>query len=461
MKTTSLDKSDRRMSIGKVAFASAVGCTIEWYDFFLYGTVAGLVFNKLFFPSYDPLVGTMLAYVTFAVGFLSRPLGGIIFGHFGDKIGRKSVLVLTLIVMGIATFLIGCLPTYNSAGIWAPILLLTLRICQGLGIGGEWGGAVLMAVEHSSDKKVGFYGSWPQLGVPAGLFMGTGIVALLSHNLSEEQFLSWGWRLAFLISAALVAVGLYIRFQILETPAFDRIRESGTQARVPIMEVLREYPRNVLLGMGARFIEGASFNIYAVFIIAYLTTVMKLPRTTALNTVSVASVVMIFFLLIWGNVADRYGRQRVFAFGSIITGIMIFPTFWVIDSWPQNTLVVFVTVAISFGVLWPAIWASEATLFSEIFDARVRYSGMSFVYQMSGIFASGLTPIVATYLLTADNNKPWLIAAYIAVISIISAICASLLKIHQIGEKTISQPKIGLQDVPGHAAVEHVSLTEG
>jgi MFS family permease len=439
MTLTNTRKEDHPVSLKKVAFASAVGCTVEWYDFFLYGTVAGLVFNKLFFPTYNPLVGTMLAYVTFAVGFVSRPLGGIIFGHFGDKVGRKSMLVYTLLIMGIATALIGFLPTYKSAGIWAPILLLTLRIFQGLGLGGEWGGAVLMAVEHSPDKKVGFYGSWPQVGVPAGLFMGTGIVALLSYSLSEEQFLSWGWRVAFLISSLLVAVGLYIRFQILETPAFARVRQSGAQVRVPIMEVLRNYPRNVMLGMGARFIEGASFNIYAVFMIAYLSTVIKLPRTTALNAVSAASVVMILFLLLWGYLADRYGRRKIFALGSIITGVLIFPAFWAIGVWPHNTLIVYLAIVVPFGVFWPAIWASEATLFSEIFDTRVRYSGMSFVYQMSGIFASGLTPIIATYLLTANGNKPWLIAGYIAIVSVISAICASLLKIQQIGEKTQAQ----------------------
>lgn len=376
----------------------------------------------------------MLAYVTFAVGFVSRPLGGVIFGHFGDKVGRKSMLVLTLLIMGVATFLIGCLPTYESIGIWAPIGLLTLRIVQGLGIGGEWGGAVLMAVEHSTDKKVGFYGSWPQLGVPAGLFMGTGIVALLSHYLPEAAFLGWGWRIAFWFSAALVVVGLWIRLQVLETPAFTRVRESDDQVKVPIIEVFKKYPRNVLLGMGARYIEGAAFNIYTVFFIAYLTTVLHQSRAMALNAVSIASLVMLPCLLIWGVLADKYGRRKVFALGSIATGVLIFPAFWAISSWPQNTLVVYLAVTIPFGVVWPAIWASESTLFSELFDARVRYSGMSFVYQMSGIFASGLTPIVATYLLTANDKQPWLVATYIVVISIFSAVCASLLRIQKIGE---------------------------
>lgn len=433
---TSLGKTERPISIRQVALASAIGCTVEWYDFFLYGTVSTLVFNKLFFPSYDPVVGTMLAYVTFGVAYISRPLGGIIFGHFGDRIGRKKMLVLTLFIMGIATFLIGFLPTYDSIGIWAPMMLLLLRIFQGLGIGGEWGGAVLMTVEHSSDKDVAFYGSWPQLGVPAGLFMGTGIVALLSHFLPEEQFLAWGWRLPFMLSAILVIVGLYIRLNILETPAFSKVQESSGQARVPIMEVLKTYPRNVLLGMGARWMEGLGFIIYSIFVVAFLTNVMKLPKTTPLNAVSVSCVLMAFTILLWGRLADRYGRRKIFCIGSILTGLTIFPSFWILSNWSQSTLAVYLAVAIPFGVVWPSLWASEGTLFSEMFDARVRYSGMSFVYQVSGLYAAGATPIIATYLLSLNDNQPWMVATYIVIVSVISAICASRMEIQQLGVET-------------------------
>ena len=253
-------------SIGTIAFASAIGTTIEWYDFFLFGVVTPIVLNKLFFPNFDPLVGTLLAYTTFFVGFVSRPIGGIIFGHYGDRIGRKTVLILTLLIMGIATFLIGLLPTYDSVGIWAPVLLLILRVFQGIGIGGEWGGAVLMAVEHSPTGKRGFYGSWPQIGVPAGLLLSSGMVYLLSY-LPEKDFFSWGWRVAFLISAILVAVGLYIRLKIMETPAFTRIQASDKVANVPFVELFRTHGKNTLLGLGARYIEGVTFNIFGVFIV--------------------------------------------------------------------------------------------------------------------------------------------------------------------------------------------------
>ncbi|MEN6439341.1 MAG: MFS transporter [Syntrophobacter sp.] len=437
MTSLSSAATSQPMSIRKVALASTVGATIEWYDFFLYGTVSGLVFNKIFFPAYqDPFIATMLAYMGFAVGYLSRPVGGIIFGHFGDRIGRKNMLVLTLIIMGVSTVLIGCLPPYSSIGIWAPILLMLFRIFQGIGLGGEWGGGVLMAVEHSDQKKVGFYGSWPQMGLQFGVLLGTVVFAVLSNAMPEDQFLSWGWRIAFLISVFLVAVGLYIRLQILETPAFTRIRESGAQVRVPIMEVLRKYPRNVLLAMGARFIEGVTFNVYVTFGVMYLTTVIKLPRTTALNAVSVSMLVQLLLVPIWGILADKYGRRQVFAAGAIISGVTIFPAFWLIKSFPQYTIVIYLIMGIPFGVSYAALWASISSLFSEIFDARVRYSGMSLVYHTAGIYAAGLTPIIATYFLTISNNQPWLIAGYLLLVSIISTICVSLLQIQQLGEAT-------------------------
>jgi MFS transporter, MHS family, shikimate and dehydroshikimate transport protein len=359
------------ISPGTVALASAVGTTIEWYDFFLYGVVTPLVLNKLFFPNFDAVVGTLLAYTTFFVGFISRPIGGIIFGHYGDRIGRKTVLILTLIIMGTATFLIGLLPTYSSIGIWAPILLLLLRIFQGIGIGGEWGGAVLMAVEHSPAGRRGFYGSWPQIGVPAGLLLSAGAVYVLSY-LSDADFLAWGWRIAFLISAVLVAVGLYIRLKVMETPAFNRIQQEDKIAAVPVVDLFKTHGKNTLLGLGARYIEGVTFNTFGVFIVGYLTGVLHLSRQTALAGVMISSAIMIIMLPIYGNLSDRYGPQ--------------------------------------------------AALFSELFDTRVRYTGTSFVYQFSGIFASGLTPIIATALLPLDDNKPWLICLYVLAVSIVSAL---------------------------------------
>jgi len=405
-------------SIGTIAFASAIGTTIEWYDFFLFGVVTPLVFNKLFFPNFDPLVGTLLAYTTFFVGFISRPIGGIIFGHYGDRIGRKTVLVLTILIMGIATFLIGCLPTYASVGIWAPVMLLFLRIFQGIGIGGEWGGAVLMAVEHSPAGRRGFYGSWPQIGVPAGLLLSSGMVYLLSY-LPEADFYSWGWRIAFLVSAVLVAVGLYIRLKIMETPAFTRIQETKKVAHVPFFELIRTHGKNTLLGLGARYIEGVTFNIFGVFIVGYLAGTLGLPRQTALAGVMIASAIMIIMLPIYGNLSDKIGRRRMFAVAGLLIGILSFPSFWLMQT--KEPLLVWLAIAIPFAFVYPAVYGPQAALFSELFDTRVRYTGISFVYQFSGIYASGLTPIIATALLPAGGNKPWLICLYVLFVSIVSA----------------------------------------
>jgi metabolite-proton symporter len=406
-------------SIGTVAFASAIGTTIEWYDFFLFGVVTPLVFNKLFFPNFDPLVGTLLAYTTFFVGFISRPIGGIIFGHYGDRIGRKTVLVLTILIMGVATFLIGLLPTYATVGIWAPVMLLFLRIFQGIGIGGEWGGAVLMAVEHSPAGRRGFYGSWPQIGVPAGLLLSSGMVYLLSY-LPEADFYSWGWRIAFLISAVLVAVGLYIRLKIMETPAFTRIQESNKLVHVPFFELWRTHGKNTLLGLGARYIEGVTFNIFGVFVVGYLAGTLGLPRQTALAGVMIASAIMIVMLPIYGNLSDKIGRRRMFGVAGILIGILSFPAFWLMQT--KEPLMIWIAIAVPFAFVYPAVYGPQAALFSELFDTRVRYTGISFVYQFSGIYASGLTPIIATALLPMGGNKPWLICLYVLAVSIVSAL---------------------------------------
>jgi len=406
-------------SIGTIAFASAIGTTIEWYDFFLFGVVTPLVFNKLFFPNFDPLVGTLLAYTTFFVGFISRPIGGIIFGHYGDRIGRKTVLVLTILIMGVATFLIGLLPTYAAVGIWAPIMLLCLRIFQGIGIGGEWGGAVLMAVEHSPAGKRGFYGSWPQIGVPAGLLLSSGMVYLLSY-LPENDFFAWGWRIAFLISAILVAVGLYIRLKIMETPAFTRIQESKKVVHVPFFELWRTHGKNTLLGLGARYIEGVTFNIFGVFIVGYVASTLGLPRQTALAGVMISSAIMIIMLPIYGNLSDKIGRRRMFGVAGLLIGLLSFPAFWLMQT--KEPLLIWIAITVPFALVYPAVYGPQAALFSELFDTRVRYTGISFVYQFSGIYASGLTPIIATALLPMGGNKPWLICLYILAVSVISAL---------------------------------------
>ena len=305
-------------SIKLVAVASMIGTTIEWYDFFLYGTAAALIFNRLFFPTFDPLVGTLASFGTYTVGFVARPIGGIVIGHYGDRIGRKSMLVLTLLIMGVATFGIGLLPTYAQVGPWAAVSLVVLRLAQGFAVGGEWGGAVLMAVEHAPAGRRGFYGSWPQLGVPAGLLLSTAVFAQFAR-LPEDQFLSWGWRVPFLLSLLLVGVGLIIRLQIQETPAFTRLKAAQTEARRPIIELLRSQRKEVLLAMGARLAENGAFYIYTVFVLVYGTQKVGLDRQTVLNGVLIAAACALVAIPVCGALSDRLGRRPVYLFGASVT----------------------------------------------------------------------------------------------------------------------------------------------
>lgn len=409
----------------RVVYASLIGATVEWYDFFLYGMVAGIVFNKLYFPTGDLFISTMLAYTTFAVGFIARPLGGIIFGHFGDRIGRKSMLILTLMIMGIATFLIGLVPTYAQIGIWAPILLLVLRILQGLGLGGEWGGAVLMTYEYAKPEQRGLYASFPQIGLSIGLCLAAGIVAFLSYSLTDEQFLSWGWRVAFLLSFVLVLVGLYIRLNIMETPEFEKLKSKRAEVKVPFASMITNYPKEVMAGMCARFIDGVFFNIFAVYSIAFLTQQLKIPRTEALLGVCIAALVMCLFIPYFGGVSDRFGRTRTYFWGSLITGFSALPAFWIWLHYPEQTILVWAALVIPFGVLYAAIYGPEAALFCDLFKPEVRYTGISFVYQFSGIFSSGLTPLVAAMLVREfAPNGGWAVAWYCVFAGIVSALGA-------------------------------------
>ncbi|GEP09070.1 MFS transporter [Methylobacterium gnaphalii] len=418
-------QSKTRGGLGRVVTASLIGATIEWYDFFLYGVVAGIVLNKLYFPASDPFVSTLLAYSTFAVGFVTRPLGGVIFGHFGDRIGRKSMLVITLMLMGVATFLIGLVPTYAQIGIAAPLLLLFLRIIQGIGLGGEWGGAVLMAFEYAPPEKRGLYASIPQIGLALGLCIASGVVAALSYGLTEERFLAWGWRLAFLLSAVLVAVGAYIRLNVMETPEFAEVKKANSEAAIPFVAMMRDYPGNVLAGMGARTIDGVFFNIFAVFSIGYLTGTVKLPRTEALLGVTAAALLLCATIPLAGWLSDRLGRTRVYAWGSLLTGLSAFPAFWIFLNSGGSMGMIWLALIVPFGILYATVYGPEAALFSELFPARVRYTGISFVYQFSGIFASGLTPIIATALLQYSGaDKPWLVCAYCAFAGLVSAASA-------------------------------------
>ena len=416
--------AQERLQLRRVVVASMIGATIEWYDFFLYGVVAGTVFNKLFFPASDPLVSTLLAYATFAVGFLARPLGGVIFGHFGDRLGRKNMLVMTLMIMGVATFLIGLLPTYQEIGVLAPILMLMLRVLQGIGLGGEWGGAVLMTYEYAEPGRRGLYASLPQIGLSIGLCLASGVVALFSYVLDDAQFLAWGWRVAFVLSVILVAIGIYIRLRIFETPEFAALKEKQGEARTPFLDMIKEYPANILAGMGARYIDGVFFNIFAVFMIGYLVNTLNIARTDALLGVMLAALVMCVFIPIFGHLSDRHGRGRVYWIGALVTGLSAFPAMWLILNSAGNVGLIWLAIVVPFGIFYAACYGPEAALFSDLFETRVRYTGVSFVYQFSGIFTSGLTPLIATALLPLNGGRPWLICAYILFSALVSAASA-------------------------------------
>lgn len=409
--------------VRKVVFASLIGSTIEWYDFFLYGVVAGIVFNHLYFPSDNETVSIMMAYATFAVGFVARPLGGLIFGHFGDLVGRKAMLILSLLMMGGATVAIGLLPGYETIGMMAPIALLFLRILQGIGIGGEWGGAVLMAYEYAPQNKRGFYASLPQIGLSLGLFLSSGVMALLSL-LPDDQFMAWGWRAAFIGSIILVFLGTWIRSNIHESPEFvkakaaSRNRDQG----LPFTTMIKRYPGNVILGMGARYIDGVFFNIFAVFSILYLTRYAGIDRTTALWTVCAAAVVMVAFIPLFGHLSDRIGRPLTYAWGSLLLGLSVFPAFWLMST--GEPALIILGIVLPFGIIYPMCYGPEAALFADLFDPTVRYTGISFVYQFSGIIASGLTPMIATYLMAINNNDPLWVCVYVVFAAVISLACA-------------------------------------
>jgi metabolite-proton symporter len=404
-------------SITHVAVASFVGTAIEWYDFFLYGTAAALVFNKLFFPGFDPLVGTVLAFATFAVGFVARPVGGVVFGHYGDRIGRKAVLSLTLLIMGVATFAIGLLPTYAQIGVGAPILLVTLRLVQGFGLGGEWGGAVLMATEHAPPGRRGFYGSWPQTGAPAGLLLSTGVFALASR-LPEDAFLRWGWRIPFLVSVALVGVGTFIRVRLAESPEFSRVKERRTEARLPILEVLRHHRRSVALSMGARLAENAFFYVYTTFVLAYATAQVHVTRQTVLTGVLIASALDLVAIPVFGLLSDKIGRRPVYMFGAFFSALFVVPFFLLVGTGQPALVALAIVIGVTVG--HAAMYGPQASFFSELFGARVRYSGASLGYQLASVLAGGLSPMIAAGLLAWAHGAFWAIAVYMVVLAAVT-----------------------------------------
>src|SRR5262245_3863826 len=408
---------------GVVAFASLIGTTIEWYDFYLYGTAAALVFNRLYFPTFDPFVGTLAAFATYSFGFAARPIGGIVIGHFGDRVGRKSMLVLTLTITGLATFGIGLLPTYQQIGPWAAVLLVLLRVAQGFGVGGEWGGAVLMAVEHAPPGKRGFYGSWPQIGVPAGLVLSTAVFTIFA-NQPAEAFLSWGCRVPFLLSGLLVIVGLMIRMRILETPAFSRLKESSSESQQPILEVLTRYPKQVVLAMGARFAENGAFYIYSVFALVYATQQVKMTQQTILYAMLFGAACELVAIPFYGALSDRIGRRPVYLFGAIGVAVLAFPLFWLLDT--GSPLMAAVAMFLVFIFAHAPMYGPQGAFLAELFGTRVRYSGASLGAQLSSVLAGGLSPFIATWLLrNYGRNLLAMYLIFMAAVTIVAVVVAS------------------------------------
>ncbi|MFC3039815.1 MFS transporter [Virgibacillus xinjiangensis] len=409
----------------RVLVASIVGSAIEWFDYFLYGTVAALVFNQLFFVTEDPAFGTLYAFATFALAFLIRPFGGIIFSHIGDRIGRKKTLVLTLSLMGISTFLMGVLPTYQVIGIWAPILLITLRLIQGIGLGGEWGGALLLAVEYAPKEKRGLFGSVPQMGVTLGMLMGTIALSIMTL-LPEGSFMTWGWRVPFLLSAMLVIFGLWIRKGIDETPSFKKNQEQGTVAKLPIADTLRYHWKEVLIAIGAKVVETAPFYIFGTFIVSYATSNLSFTETNALNAVTIGTIITTIMMPIMGALSDKIGRKPLYIGGTILMALYAFPYFWLIHQ--GSVAMLMLATIIGLGIIWAPITAVLGTMFSEIFSAKVRYTGISLGYQIGAALAGGTAPLVATALLIRFDNSYVPVALYIILTAVISLVAVSAVK---------------------------------
>ncbi|NPC56905.1 MFS transporter [Caenimonas soli] len=383
--------------VKRVVFASSIGTIIEWYDFLIYGTAAALVFNKLFFPAADPLVGTLAALGSAAVGFFARPFGGAVFGYLGDRLGRKSMLLLTLVIMGLGTFAIGLLPTYDQIGIWAPILLITLRIVQGIGLGGEWGGAALMVLEHAPKNRRGFCGSLVQVGFPIGLILSAGVFALVS-KLPEEDFLSWGWRVPFLSSVVLVALGTFIRAKVAESPVFLEMKAKKQISHNPFKEAVFQNPKNFLVAVGLKICEVSWVYMLTVFMVVYATKNLGLPRSLMLDAIMIAAAIEIVTIPLFGYLSDKVGRRPFYFAGTLFTIAFAFPLFWLMELRDPLVVIAAIAVALSFG--HGLMFGPQATYFPELFGAKVRYTGASFGFQVSAAIGGGLTPVLSTLLVS-------------------------------------------------------------
>ena len=405
-------------SRSRVVLASAVGSALEWYDFFIYGTAAALVFNELFFPKLDPTVGTLAAFATFGVGFFARPFGGIVFGHFGDRLGRKPMLVMTLLLVGIATFLIGLVPTYEQIGVWAPVLLVMLRLVQGFGAGAEYGGAVIFAVEYAPEGKRGLFGSWAPIGVTMGNLMAAGVFALVTM-LPKEDFLAWGWRIPFLLSALLVAFGLYIRLSIAETPVFSRVAETRKPLKAPVVDAIRRHPRSFLVVIGARLAENGLGYLFPVFGLSYVVQQLGMPKSTALFGVIVSQFLSLLTIPLFSALSDRIGRRPVYLGAALFSAAWAFPFFMLCETKEPVLIWLAFIGATTIGV--SGMFGPQAAYFSELFGPRVRFGGFAFARELGSILAGGPAPFLAAYLMTQSGGNPWSVAVYIIVLSLLTA----------------------------------------
>jgi metabolite-proton symporter len=426
-----------------VIVASLVGTSLEWYDFFLYSAAAAVVFNRLFFPNVSPVTGTLLAFSTAAVGFVARPLGGILFGHLGDRRGRKPVLVLTLLLMGTATVLIGVLPTYASIGIAAPVLLAVLRFVQGLGLGGEWGGAVVMTLEHGTPERRGLNASWPQVGVPLGNLLAAGMLGLLGAVLSEDAFLAWGWRVPFLLSGVLVLAGLWIRRTVAESPLFAEVERSGAKAKMPLVEVIRRHPRELLVAMAARIGTDVAFYTFTAYSLVFLTTNVGRPRSLGLTAVLVGSACQLVLIPFFGALSDRLGRRPVYAAGAVAAAAWAFAFFPLLSSGATTVVVLAVVVAL---VTHAAMYGPQAAFIAELFSTELRYSGASMGYQLAGVLGGGIAPIVAIALVRAYGT-PFAVSVYVLAMMVLTLLALALAP--ETSQRSLRDPSRAEAPVPG------------
>ncbi|MBK1979450.1 MHS family MFS transporter [Achromobacter xylosoxidans] len=421
MMTTKTAPARSRRDYVTAGLASMMGTTIEWYDFFLYGTAAALIFNKIFFPSFDPLTGTLAAFATYSVGFFARPLGGVIFGHYGDRIGRKSMLLITLLLMGVPTILIGLIPSYEQIGYWAAVLLVLMRFLQGIAVGGEWGGAVLMAVEHAPEGKKGFFGSLPQAGVAPGLILSSLAMGAVA-GLPEQDMLSWGWRLPFLASVVLLLVGWFIRVKVAESPDFEQMRDKGAKVEVPVAAVLRHHRRALWTVVGARLAEVTWFYTVVTFSLAYATGTLGIPRAVMLDATIWGAALALFTMPLFGMLGDRIGHKWVFMAGAV--GILACaPLFFQLLATGQTGWII-VAVCLAVGLVYACLYGPEGTLFSSQFPAEVRYTGISLAVQVSGAIGGGLAPIVATWLLARAGGDPKYVVWYLSALGVVAVFSA-------------------------------------